>query len=109
MRKILIIALVALCATFQGEVCAENSNVSTFQTSTHQVGTFAFQNAEVNDIQLEWILNQVVDQTGMTYNEVRSLYDAGELIIEKVGEGYEVTFSSDAEGGLSTILIASDL
>ncbi len=108
MRKILIVALVALSATFQGEVCAENSHFFTFQSSTSQLGFQTLQNAEVNDVLLEWIFNQVVDQTGMTYHEVRSLYDAGSLTIEKVSEGYEVTFSS-AEGGIGILIMEDDL
>lgn len=104
MRKILIIALVALCAAFQGEVCAENSHASFSKTDLCQVEFQSLADAEVNDILLEWILNQVVDQTGMTYNEVRSLYDAGNLTIEKVSEGYLVSISN-AEGGMGDILI----
>ena len=101
MRKIVLIALVALCAAFQGEVRAENAFVSSFET-------FA-QDSQMGDIELEWVLNQVVDQTGMTYSEVRSLYESGKLTIEKVEEGYEVTYTSSAEGGISTIIILSDI
>ncbi len=108
MRKILVIALVALCAAFQGEVCAENSHASISRTDLCQVEFQTLAGAEVNDILLEWILNQVVDQAGMTYNEVRSLYDAGDLTIEKVSEGYLVTITS-AEGGIGDIISIDEL
>ena len=102
MRKIVLIALVALCASFQGEVRAENAFEASFQTLTLE--------SQVGEIELEWVLNQVVEQTGMTYSEVRSLYESKKLTIEKVVEGYEVTYTSAAEGGsLTTILIGSDL
>ena len=98
MRKLVLVALVALCATFQGEVCAENSYSDILISNS---------DSKIGDIELEWVLNQVVDQTGLTYAEVRSLYDSGKLTIEKVEEGYRVTIENGADGGLIDILIGS--
>ena len=100
MRKVLFVALVALCAAFQGEVCAENSMVQ-------ELSTVTFTGNRIGEVQLEWIFNQVVDQTGMTYSEVRSLYEQGKMDIDKVEEGYLVTLEIQTEGGLTDILIGS--
>ncbi len=101
MQKILIIALVALCAAFQGEVRAEMTNTSILQTEICQ--------DEGNTIVVEWILNQVVDQTGLTYDEVRSMYEDGSLTIEIVDNGYLVSLVSTAEGGIMTIISIDEL
>ena len=99
MKNLLFVALVALCATFPGEVCAE--------TKVQNLDKELYLQNGFGEIELEWILGQVVDQTGLTYNEVRSQYEFGELVIKK-GEGnYEVTLK--LKDGIGTILILADL
>lgn len=94
------VALVAMCATFQGKVCAETFYVSNF--SIEQSGV------EIDDVTLEWIINQVVDQTGYSYSEIRNQYDSGTLSIQKVPNGYEVTLLAQADGG-EVLIILEDL
>ena len=95
MRKLLFVALVALCAAFQGEVRAESPTLETICLKT-----------QVSDLELEWVLNQVVEQSGLSYLEARSQYENGKLTIEKVNVGYLVTYSTD--GGGIGIIIAED-
>lgn len=95
MRKFVLIALVALGATLQGEVCAKTNLLFTLNQTQQKIG----------EIELEWVLNQVVDQTGLTYSEARSQYESGEMTIEKSGGYYEVRYAI-TDGGMTTILIA---
>ena len=100
MRKIVLIALVAWFAGFQGEVCAEMTQVESYlSTNPDQNG--------IGEIELEWVLNQVVDQTGMTYDEVRNLYNEGSLEIKQSNKSYEVNLR--LPGGTITVLIENDL
>lgn len=95
------VALVAMCATFPGKVCAETSQTSLFTTEYAQNG--------IDDVTLEWIIDQVVDQTGLSYSTLRNQYESGILTIEKVISGYEVTFQTSAEGGMGIIIIAGGI
>ncbi len=95
------VALVAMCAAFPGRVCAETSQTSLFTTENVQAG--------IDDVTLEWIIDQVVDLTGLTYSTVRNQYEGGTMIIEKVNSGYEVTFQTSAEGGLGILIIAGGI
>ncbi len=100
MRKTVFVALVALCAAFPGKVCAETNQTSTVTTELAQ--------GEIDDVTLEWVINQVVDQTGLSYSAVRNQYESGILSIEKVISGYEVTLQTSAEGGMGIIIIATE-
>lgn len=101
MRKTVFVALVALCATFPGKVCAD-----TFQTP---MSTVEWNQGELDDVILEWVINQVVDQTGLSYTNVRSQYENGILLIKKVPIGYEVVLQMEADGGMGIIIIATDI
>ena len=96
MRKLLIVALVAFCAAFQGEVCAKVSFGISEGNQEVKSG--------MGEVELEWVLNQVVDQTGLAYSEVRNQYDQGILSISKIPNGYRVNLKT-VEGGMGTILI----
>ncbi len=100
MRKMVFVALVAMCAAFPGKVCAETFYLSNF--SIEQSGV------EIDDVTLEWIINQVVDQTGYSFTEIRNQYDSGTLTIQKVPNGYEITFQAQADGGMGIIIIATE-
>ncbi len=97
MRKTVFVALVALCATFSGKVCAE--------TSQSSMVTIECAQGEIDDVTLEWVINQVVDQTGLSYSNIRSQFENGTLQIEKVLSGYEVLFQAEADGGMGIIII----
>lgn len=94
MRKVLLIALVALCASFPGEVCANLSspNFSVVSTSPN-----------LDEATVERVLEAVSCETGVCIHELRSQYADGTLVIEKSEDGnYAV---SQADGGLGTIVI----
>ena len=97
----MFLALVALCAAFQGEVRAVSPTLESSETLILKSG--------ISEIELEFVLNEVVEHTGLTYSEARSLYQSGKMTIEKVNGGYFVSFSVAEDGGLADILIATGL
>ena len=108
MRKVIFTALVALCATFQGEVCAHQGGsqpINVFLVDHSPItGTLQIQSAKLTEAQLEFVPNQVVQETGMTYSTARDQFATGKMTIGKLPGEYEVNYTR-ADGGIVTILI----
>ena len=94
MRKVLFIALVALCASFPGEVCANHYSPNFSVVSPP---------SNLDEATVERVLEAVACETGTCIHELRTQYADGTLLIEKAEDGnYAV---SQADGGLGTIVI----
>lgn len=101
MLRLFIVALVALGATFPGEVCAETPLVQTVTVENGQ--------GEMDPVLLNAILNQVSDQTGYSVDELSGMYAVGELTIQRVLTGYSVSLELQADGGIGVLIILGDL
>ena len=94
MRKISLIALVALCFSFPGKVDAElNLNHTT---------SLEFAQPEIDPALVESILRYVQFAYGYDYECLCEQYQKGELTIDKSIEGYRVTLR---EGGVLVALM----
>lgn len=97
MRKIVLIVLCTVGLSLQGKAGAELNGQSISQYQAELI--------KIEEIQIEWLLNEVVAQTGLPYSEVRELYESENLTIEKEDDHYVIRMAL-AEGGMTTILIA---
>ncbi len=98
MRKILFIALVALCFTFPGKVDA-NPTPLTPQLIENAQG-------EIDPALVETILRYIQVEYDYDYSCLCSLYQNGNILIEKSPQGYAVTID---DGGIATTLVMEDL
>ena len=98
MRKMLFTALLALCAIFPGEVCA-NSAFSVNQSITVSAST-----DNIDPALLDRIFEAYAEANECSCNEARQQYEEGDLVIEKVMDGY-VARSAEGNG---IILVLGD-
>jgi len=96
MRNLLLIALVALGATFQGEVRAEIPST--------QIVTVDNGSGEMDPALVSAILVQVSELTNYSVNDLRWKYETGMLTISPSSGDYQVSILTEAEGILDILL-----
>lgn len=91
MRKLLFAALVAVCATFPGEVSATPSLYS-IEASTE------------SNISDQVLVSRISEASGYSIYEVESLFEVGEIQISE-GDGYFIVTISSSDGAGIVIMI----
>gem|GEM_PF-2973703 len=101
MRNLILIALVAMGMSFQGEVCATTANAQ-FQTSIQE-------SSPVDDATLEAVFNNVAAHSNFSVEELWSGYGQGTIQVAQINfTQYAVTIS-DLSEGIIDIVISDNL
>ena len=95
MRKLLFVALLGCVLTFPGKVEASTS------TSTMLV-----EDSQISQELVEKILRKVEQEYGYDYDCLCAQYKAGEVLIDKVPEGYRVEI---ADGGAGILILIQEI
>lgn len=101
MRKLFVMALVALGATFQGEVCAATTTVNT--------AVVVNGSSEMDPALLHAILVQTAEESGYPVDVLHEMHSTGNLTVDTVVGGYAVSFSALADGGMAVIILMDDI
>lgn len=97
MRKLSLVALMALCFAFPGKVDATPLNQISIETLEL--------NAEIDQSLVEQILRQVQEEYDYDFECLCLAYLNGEVTISKVPNGYQVLIQSNsAEGGVLLVI-----
>ena len=88
MKKLFVIALLALGCTFQGNLFGQT-------TLTDPTGPGSLSGQEVVKV-----ISETSAQTGISGNDLQDSYDKGEMSIEETNDGFNVYLSAEHGGGL---------
>ena len=94
MRKLLFAALVAVCATFPGEVSA-NPSLFSIEASTE---------SNISDQTLQ---SRIAEATGYPLDEIERLFESGNIQISE-GDGYVLVTVNRLEG-IGIVIMIEDL